>query len=409
MTSKKLRRLIITVTILIFVFWAGWQGGKLVSQKTISPKASSFSQKLATSPLLLETLSSLERSFLEKEKLQNEEELIYGAIEGTVAALGDPYTVFLPPKDNQGFKEDLAGSFSGVGIQLGYKDSQLVVIAPLEGSPALKSGIRAGDVIIHIKDEKKGIDQSALGLSSAEAVELIRGPKATPVTLTVIHQDEENPVEITIVREEITVPSVELAITEKNGEKIAHLKLTQFGDRLEKEWSQAIDKILAIKDAPEFAGVVLDLRNNPGGYLDGAVYITSEFLSQGVVVQQEGKGGRRRSFTVNRHGQLTDVPLVVLVNQGSASAAEIVAGALRENKGILLLGETSFGKGTIQESQELTGGAGLHITVARWLLPNGDSVDKVGLKPDIEVKNEETEENQDPVLEKALEELIQKS
>ena len=123
MTSKKLRRLIITVTILIFVFWAGWQAKELSFKKTISPRASSFSQKLAASPLLLETLSSLERSFLEKEKLQNEEELIYGAIEGTVAALGDPYTVFLPPKDNQGFKEDLAGSFNGVGIQLGYKDS----------------------------------------------------------------------------------------------------------------------------------------------------------------------------------------------------------------------------------------------------------------------------------------------
>ena len=198
-------------------------------------------------------------------------------------------------------------------------------------------------------------------------------------------------------------------MTEKDGKKIAHLKLTQFGDRLKEEWSQAIDKILAVKNAPEFAGVVLDLRNNPGGYLDGAVYIASEFLSQGTVVQQEGKGGRRQSFTVNRRGQLTDVPLVVLVNQGSASAAEIVAGALRKNKGILLIGETSFGKGTIQESQELTGGAGLHITVARWLLPNGDSVDKVGLKPDIEVKDEETEENQDPVLEKAWEELIQKS
>ena len=175
-------------------------------------------------------------------------------------------------------------------------------------------------------------------------MELIRGPKATPVTLTVIHQDEENPVEVTIVREEITVPSVELAMTEKDGKKIAHLKLTQFGDRLEEEWSQAIDKILAVKDTPEFAGVVLDLRNNPGGYLDGAVYIASEFLSQGVVVQQEGEGGRRQSFTVNRRGQLTDVPLVVLINQGSASASEIVAGALRENKGTLLIGETSFGK-----------------------------------------------------------------
>jgi len=138
MTPKKLRQFFLSLAILSLIFWAGWQGGKLSYQKAVSPKASSFSQKLAASPLLLETLSSLERSFLEKEKLQNEEELIYGAIEGTVAALGDPYTVFLPPKDNQGFKEDLAGSFSGVGIQLGYKDSQLVVIAPLRGQPSAK-------------------------------------------------------------------------------------------------------------------------------------------------------------------------------------------------------------------------------------------------------------------------------
>ncbi|MBP8591425.1 S41 family peptidase [Candidatus Shapirobacteria bacterium] len=410
MTLKRLRHsTIIRIAVVVLIFWAGWQAKELSFEKTISSRTSSFSQKLANSPLLLETLSSLERSFLEKERLQNEEELIYGAIEGTVAALGDPYTAFLPPKENQEFKEDLAGSFSGVGIQLGYKNDQLAVIAPLEGSPALRGGVRAGDIIIHIKDEKRGIDENALGLSSAKAVEMIRGPKGSPVTLTVIHEGEETPVEITLIREEITVPSVELTLVEKDNKKIAHLKLTQFGDRLEEEWSQAVSKILASKNTPEFAGIILDLRNNPGGYLDGAVYITSEFLSEGIVVQQDEGKDKKKFFSVNHRGQLTDAPLVVLINRGSASASEIVAGALRENKETLLVGETSFGKGTIQESRELTGGAGLHITVARWLLPGGECIDKVGLKPDIEVKDEKTEENEDPVLEKALEELIKKS
>jgi len=333
----------------------------------------------------------LEKSYLDK-KVLNSQNMYWGAIKGMVEALGDPYTVFLPPSDNKQAKEDLSGEFEGVGIQLGYKDSQLAVIAPLKGTPAHAAGVKAGDLILKIDDKE------TVGITLPEAVKLIRGPKGTKVKLTLLHEGEKEPYEAIIVRDKITVPSVELEFVND----VVHLKLTRFGDNTGEEWEKAVGEILGRNG---IKGIILDLRDNPGGYLSGAIFIASEFLDKGVVVQQEDASGIKEPFSVNRQGKLTKVKLVILVNEGSASASEIVAGALQDYGRAKILGVKTFGKGTIQEAQELKNGAGLHITTARWLLPKGRSIDKEGIKPDVEVKDDpKTEE--DEQFEKAKQLLI---
>ncbi|PIU02205.1 peptidase S41 [Candidatus Shapirobacteria bacterium CG09_land_8_20_14_0_10_49_15] len=316
-------------------------------------------------------------TYIDKQAL-DPQQMVYGSIEGMVAALNDPYTVFLTPKNNDEAKQRLNGSFEGVGMELGYRDEILAVIAPLPGTPAERAGIRAGDLIIKIEG------QETTSVSLPEAVELIRGPAGTAVKLTLLHQNETEFYEVSVVREKIVVPSVEISFEDN----VAHLALLSFGDRTNQEWLGAVNQIVARRPK----GIVLDLRNNTGGYLSGAVFVASEFLTDGVVVQQEFSDGHRENLAVDRQGKLRDYPLVVLINQGSASAAEIVAGALRDYDRATLVGETSFGKGSVQEAQELPGGAGLHITTARWLLPKGDSIDKQGIEPIVKIKDDlETE------------------
>ena len=329
-------------------------------------------------------------SYLDSSAIDGEK-MINGAIQGMVASLGDPYTVFLPPEDNQQAKEDLNGEFNGVGIQLDFDDDQrLVVIAPLARMPAEQVGVKAGDLILKVDGEE------TLGWSLPQAVREIRGKKGTKVTLTLLHRSETEPYEVEITRDTIIVPSVELELIDS----VAHLKLTRFGERTSEEWEPIVAEILDFCRT-DCDGVILDLRNNPGGYLDLSVFVAAEFLPSGVVVQQEGANGAKELFSVNRRGQLTEIPLVVLINQGSASASEIVAGALQEYGRAQLVGETTFGKGTIQEAQDFPGGAGLHLTTARWLLPKGRSINKDGISPDVEVKDD-LETEADEQLDKAV-------
>ena len=220
------------------------------------------------------------------------------------------------------------------------------------------------------------------------------------IIITFSREGVKEPLIITLNRETILVASVEVSFIDK----VAHLKLSRFGDRTDQEWQNAVNQIVEKQKKKELAGVVFDLRNNPGGYLQGAVYIASEFLSNGVVVQQEKSvNGDKETFSVNRSGRLIDVPLVVLVNEGSASASEIVAGALSERGRTKLVGQKTFGKGTIQEAEDLSAGSGLHITIARWLLPSGKNIDKEGIKPDFEVAMDENDQSKDPQLDKAIE------
>jgi len=326
-------------------------------------------------------------------------EMVYGAIRGMVAAIGDPYTVFLPPKENKIVQEDLEGTFEGVGIQLGFKGSRLAVIAPLPGSPAERAGIKAGDFIVGIKDETRNINMGTTGITLPEAVEAIRGKAGTKVTLVLTRDDEEEPKEIEIVRESIDVPSVVINYV---GDKslFAHIKIIKFSGETSDEWDKAVTEIVT---KPNVEGIILDVRNNPGGYLDKANYIASDFLESGdVIVKEEGSGNFQNVYKVERLGRLRRERLVVLVNEGSASASEILAGALRDNDRAELVGTKTFGKGTIQEPLSVDGGAGLHITIARWLTPKGTWVNEGGLKPDFEIEDNPNTEV-DEQLQKAIE------
>ncbi len=342
----------------------------------------------------------LGESYLIKEDIKPQE-MVWGAIKGMTAALGDPYTVFLPPEQNKAVEEDLNGAFEGVGIQLGFIEGNLGVIAPLAGMPAEAQGIRAGDLILKIKDEKKGIDVETLDMSLPEAVKHIRGPKGTPVVLTIFHEGATETVDITVIRDTIVIKSVELEWVSSN-EEVAHIRLTRFGGRTESEWNEAVRKIQAKGD--QVKGVILDLRNNPGGYLQGAVRYGSEFLDRGlVIVQQADARGRIETYSVTKKGRLLDVPLVVLINKGSASSSEILAGALRDHDRAVLVGEKSFGKGTIQEALDLNAGAGLHVTTAKWLLPEGDWVNETkGITPSEQIADDPETEDLDEQLEKAV-------
>lgn len=342
----------------------------------------------------------LEQSYLRKSEMEPQK-MIYGAISGMVASLGDPYTVFLPPTEQKQSKEDLAGSFDGVGIQLGFKDTKMAVIAPLQDTPAFRAGIKAGDYILRIKDTNKNIDKDTLTMTLPEAVGLIKGPSGTEVILTMARDGIDKPFDVVLKRDTIVVKSVTVVFDDN---KIAHLTLSRFGERTNDEWDIAVRQIEEKLKNGGVKGVVLDLRNNPGGLLQGAIYTASEFLDGGTVVKQEQSGGLPTiTFSVNRKGKLLKVPLVVLTNEGSASASEILAGALQERKRAKIVGQKTFGKGTIQEAEELESGSGLHITIARWILPSGKWIDKEGIKPDYDIKMDENDETKDLQLEKALE------
>jgi carboxyl-terminal processing protease len=339
-------------------------------------------------------------SYFDKTKL-NDAQMIYGAIKGMVASVGDPYTVFLTPSVNKISEDDLSGNFDGIGIQIGYRNQQLAVIAPLPETPAEKSGIKAGDYIVGIKDPARGVELSTNGISLPEAVKAIRGQAGSSVQLTLVRDGQDKPFEVSVVRANIDVPSVTLKFIGKN-EKIAHLKVSKFGAETKQEWDQAVTKILATK---ELKGIVLDLRNNPGGYLQSAIELASEFVPRGTtVVIQEMSGGQEEYGKTEVSGKLQDKHVVILINKGSASASEILSGALRDQKQIQLIGDTSFGKGTVQEPKQLDDGTGIHVTIARWLTPSKYWVHDKGLEPDVKV-SDDANTVEDEQLNKAIEVL----
>lgn len=354
----------------------------------------------------------LERDYYDKTKL-NPAKMLNGAISGMVGSLEDPFTVYLPPTQNDNFKEGLAGQFQGIGAELGLRDKQIIVISPLKGSPAIEAGIKAQDAILAVDGA------STANWSLTQAVEKIRGPKGTTVVLTILSKDKKDSKDVKIVRDVITVKSVEAWVKKVRDiqgikfdkkladTKVAYISLSQFGDNTNSEWLSAINQLnLDIKKEQAVKGAIFDLRNNPGGYLTDAVFIASEFLSSGSTVVLEEESGNRTILRANRRGLLTEIPLIVLINKGSASASEIVAGALRDSSRATLVGETSFGKGTIQQAEDLGGGAGLHVTIAKWLTPNEEWVNGKGLKPDVEVALLSKEPERDTQLEKAIQELV---
>jgi carboxyl-terminal processing protease len=343
----------------------------------------------------------LDRDYVDPQKL-DQTKMVNGAIAGMTSALGDPYTMYLPPVEQKRTTEDLQGSFYGIGIQLGYVDSTLAVVAPLKGNPAEVAGIKAGDLILHVKDDSKKIDEDTTGWSLPDAVDKIRGEKGTAVTLTLFRKDNgDKPFTVSVKRDEIVVPSVELSFVENNGKKVAHVSLSRFGDRTKSELDEIVSKILIEK--PNIAGIVLDLRNNPGGYFDAAIDVAGEFVKDGVVVSEKGKIDQK-DFRAKGQARLANIPVILVVNKGSASASEILAGALKDLRATKLVGEKTFGKGTVQDARQLENGAGLHVTVARWLLPKGEWIHETGIPVDVEVKDDPDTEV-DEVLNKAIETL----
>ncbi len=332
-----------------------------------------------------QTWKLLEDEYYLTDKL-DPKKMVDGAVAGMVAALGDPYTAYLPPKENELSGQRLAGAFFGVGIELGYSEEGILsVVSPLKGTPADEAGLQPGDLILNVKDEQKGIDEGTNQWSLDHAVETIRGPKGTTVTLTLLREGGEAPFEVGLVRDEIVIHSVELAYPEIDGKKVAHITLSSFGERTEEEWNIAVEDIL--RNRSSISGIVLDMRNNPGGLFDSAIYIASEFVRSGTIVSQKGKTNSTDYVSKGRH-RLVDIPTVVMINDGSASASEIVAGALKDQKNSKLIGTKSFGKGTVQDRIELSNQGGVHITIAQWLTPKGTWIHEEGINVDIESEDD---------------------
>lgn len=406
LSLKILRRVVLLTAVGLLVFAGGYQTAMLRMGGSGNLLIKQFSQNSGEGAITTADFSRfweiwrrLENSYVDPSKLDYAQ-MTWGAMAGLASSLGDPYTQYLPPKENKQANEDLNGTFYGVGIELGYREATLSVVAPLPASPAEKAGVQAGDLILNIRDERKQLDTDTRNMTLPTAVTHIRGERGTPVVLTLFRDGLEKSFEVTIVRAEIVVPSLDLSFVQSEGKTIAHLKLHKFGGRTDKEWLGRVEEILRANPA----GVVLDLRNNPGGYLDGAVFVTSEFLAKGLVVKQEGRDSSE-SYSVDRKGSLLSIPLVVLINQGSASASEIVAGALQDSKRAEIVGVQSFGKGTVQEVQDLSDGSSLHVTVAKWILPSGRWIGEEGITPDYVVENVPPagdEEDVDEQLERAL-------
>lgn len=348
----------------------------------------------------------LEEKFVAGEEAPTNQEKVWGAIEGLASVYGDPYTTFFPPEEAKNFAEEISGSFEGVGMELGVKDGMLTVISPLKGNPAERAGVKAGDVIISIDGK------SAKSVNTESAVKLIRGPKGTPVTITVMREGVLEPIEIKIIRDTINMPTVETEITP---EKVFVIRIYSFSAQSANLFRSALR---------EFVGsgsykLVVDVRNNPGGYLESAVDMASWFLPLGksVVIEDFGtstdsstnlepKVYRSRGYNIFNQ----NLKMAVLVNGGSASASEILAGALQDYGIATIVGEKTFGKGSVQELVPITKDTSLKVTVARWVTPKGQSISKVGLTPDVEVKQtvSDTKAKIDTQLQKAIEILGQK-
>jgi len=321
--------------------------------------------------------------------------MVYGAISGMVNSLDDPYTAFFDPEQSKEFMDEIEGNLEGIGAELGIKNDVLTVIAPLSGSPAEKAGLKPNDVILKINDEV------ATEMSLQEAVSKIRGTEGTQVKLTVLHEGDKEPKEITVTRQKITVKSVEWSLKSNN---IAYIKLGYFGKDTASDFQNAVSQILP--QNPK--GIILDLRNNSGGYLDSSIDIINFFVPKGKIAAIESfSDGTKEEFKTKSNAPLENIPVIVLINNGSASASEIVAGALRDIRQIKLIGEKSFGKGTVQQLEDLKDGSSVKISIAEWLTPNGTSINKKGLEPDINVKLTEKDynENKDPQLDQAIQEL----
>jgi carboxyl-terminal processing protease len=349
--------------------------------------------------LYWEVWDAIRTKYVDKDKV-NEKEMFYGSLRGLAASLGDPYTIFFDPKDSQTFNDDLSGTFEGIGAEVGLRNNAITVIAPIAGMPAEKAGIRAGDVIIAVNGS------STESMTVDEAVNKIRGPKDTKVILDILHSGDKEIKKITITRGQIYVKSVK---TELRPDKIFVITVSNFNNDTTDLFKTAVQE--AIKNKPK--GLILDLRNNPGGFLDAAVSMASNWVKSGNVVVSEKSTdpGENQSYKSTGIQYLNTYPTVVLVNGGSASASEILAGALKDYSFAKIVGEKTYGKGSVQQLQALSDGSMVKVTVAKWYTPNGYSINEQGITPDIIATTsiEAINASKDPQLNEAVNILLGKN
>ncbi len=398
--SKTKRILQLTTVVVLGVvlvasgFWLGWTSGTKYPENIAVSGATDVSPSSTANAdfsVFWQAWQDLNANYLNNPSTTNETKM-YGAITGLVNSVGDPYTEFFSPSDSQQFQQDITGNFGGIGAELGSNtSSQIVVISPLAGTPAAKAGLKPEDWIVAVNGS------STDGMNIDNVVNLVRGPVGTPVTLTIMRQGWKTTQDFKIVRANIQVPTVSF---EMKGD-IAHITLNEFTQDADGLFASALQKAV---DA-NAKGIVLDLRGDPGGYLEVAVDISGYFLKPGSpVVKEVGRTVPEQDFTASGDGSLDTMPMAVLIDGGSASAAEILSGALHDDRNIPLVGEKSFGKGTVQQLFTLSDGSSIKITVAHWVLPSGRILDHDGLVPEyvVPMTDADIASGNDPQLAKAL-------
>lgn len=372
--SNSSKIIIITAAVIIAVA-VGFGAGFLTSQ-AISGEIFSFSpgsttidpQILSEKKVIDEAWELIRREYVEPSKLASDN-VSASAIQGIIAALQDPYTTYFSPEDYNIVQSQFEGAFDGIGAVVGVNEGKLTIASVFKGTPAEAAGIKAGDIIVEINGE------STEGMPVDIAVSKIRGPAGTPVTLLILHNDEMEPVTITVTRARIDVPSVEF---EMRGD-IALISIYQFTSRTEDELAAVIPRL----EQENAQGIILDLRNNPGGILGIVIQVASHFITDGVIVSVRSNQGVVETYEAVERSATTSLPMVVLVNENSASGSEVLSGALQDRHRALIAGTTTYGKGSVNVLHPLSDGSGIYVTTSRWLTPNGRLIEGNGIEPDI--------------------------
>ncbi len=384
---------------IVCCFALGFMFGRL-SNNSIAGLLNSTDKKEMT--MFWEVWNTLKNQYVDEKQVENEDDLYYGAIKGLVSSIGDPATIYLDPSETEQFNKSIEGkSFQGIGAELNYENGSIVVVSPLKGSPAIKAGVKAGDRIIKVDGKEIKSDESIF-----DVVSKIRGEAGTKVTITVARSGTIKPIDIEITRGEIDVPSMELKDAEGiNGVKV--LRVSRFTDESVIAWNANWDKMVREINASKAKGLIVDLRGNPGGFFDSAIYAGEDFLKKGTVLaKQTNRKGKEDVFRSDRDGKLLNIPVVVLVDEGSASASEILSGMLQQNKRATVVGTNTYGKGTAQTIVNYRDGSSLHLTILKWLLPDGQWLNRENpIKPDVVVEYPEDEykKGNDVQLNKAIE------
>ncbi len=403
--DSRILRFVGVLILVICVASLSFAGGRLFEQRTSYSYLGNwedFSKEEFDSSLFWDVWNILEAEYVDEEAV-DQEEMFYGAIRGMVSSLDDPATVFLNSQESENFRKQTQGKhFEGIGAELGYRDGVVVIISPLEGSPAKEAGVLPGAVILKIDGEDVKRSETVF-----DVVKKIRGEKGTEVVLELMQGGNMEIEEVTIIREEITIPSMSFEETDEEG--IYKIKVGRFTEASLSVWTNTWDSAVNEFLKTGSDKLIVDLRGNPGGFFDAGIYAAEEFLPRNTVVaKQEDRLGKVQEYRVSRDGKLLDVDVVVLVNEGSASASEIFSGSLQKNGKGQVIGTETYGKGTAQRLIDLYDGSSLHLTVVKWLLPDGTWINPENvIIPDIEVEltQDHFEEGEDPQLERALEVL----